>query len=72
MLELWVDGRRVAMATLKGDFKYPTAAMHTQVGAMDDGRSQFFLGDLARVRIFRRPLTPPELSADSAALLSNR
>ena len=72
ILELWVDGRRVAMARLSGDFKYRTEAMRTQVGAMDNGRSQFLPGVVARVRIFRRPLNPPELAAEADALLAGQ
>lgn len=69
ILELWVDGKKVGHGKIKGNFKYDTAGMHTQVGAMDSGRSQFFRGTIGQVKIFRRPLTPEELVADAAALL---
>ncbi len=69
ILELWVDGRRVAQGRLAGNFKYDSAAMITQIGAMDNGRSQFFHGAIARVRLHRRPLEPDELAASAAALL---
>jgi len=69
ILELWVDGQRVAQGRLAGNFKYDSAAMLTQIGAMDNGRSQFFHGAIARVRLHRRPLDPEELAAGAAALL---
>jgi len=69
ILELWVDGQRVAQGRLAGNFKYDSAGMLTQLGAMDNGRSQFFHGAIARVRLHRRPLDPEELTAGAAALL---
>lgn len=69
IMELWVDGQRVAQGRLAGNFKYDSAAMLTQIGAMDNGRSQFFHGAIARVRLHRRPLDPDELAAGTAAML---
>ena len=69
IMELWVDGQKVGHGKIAGNFKYDSAGMHTQIGAMDSGRSQFFRGAIGQVKIFRRPLTPEELAADAAALL---
>ena len=70
ILELWVDGRQVASTAVKGNFKYPTAGMATQIGAMDNGKSQFFNGVMDEVLIFRRALTPDEITTLSRQLLS--
>ena len=69
ILELWVDGKKVGHGKIAGNFKYDSAGMLTQIGAMDSGRSQFFRGAIGQVKIFRRPLTPEELVADAASLL---
>jgi len=71
ILELWVDGRQVATTAIKGNFKYPTAGMATQVGAMDNGKSQFFNGIMDEMLIFRRALSPDEIIALSRQLLSS-
>lgn len=69
ILELWVDGRKVGRTLADADFRYKTAGMATQIGAMADGQSQRFIGVMKRVRIFRRPLSPEEIAAESSALL---
>ena len=61
ILELWVDGKRVAQGRISGNFRYDTEGMRTEVGSMDGGRSQHFRGVIGRVKLYRRPLTPEEL-----------
>ncbi|HOB51433.1 MAG TPA: hypothetical protein PK176_01535 [Acidobacteriota bacterium] len=68
-LELWVDGTRVAIAPAPKAVGYPTGGMRTLVGAMDNGKSQFFRGILDEVRLFARALNADEIAAETAALL---
>lgn len=68
-LELWVDGVRVAIAPAPKAVGYPTGGMRTLVGAMDNGKSQFFRGILDEVRLFARALNADEIAAEAAALL---
>jgi len=67
-LELWVDGTRVAIAPAPKAVGYPTGAMRTLVGAMDNGKSQFFRGVIDEVRLFARALNADEIAAEAAAL----
>ncbi|NLI47076.1 MAG: hypothetical protein GX414_08210 [Acidobacteria bacterium] len=68
-LELWVDGARVAVASAPEAVGYPTGTMRTLVGAMDNGKSQFFRGVVDEVRLFARALNADEIAAEAAALL---
>jgi len=64
-----VDGTRVAIAPAPKAVGYPTGAMRTLVGAMDNGKSQFFRGVIDEVRLFARALNADEIAAEEAALL---
>jgi hypothetical protein len=68
-LELWVDGARMAIAPAPKSIGYPTASMRTLVGALDNGKSQFFRGVIDEVRLYDRALNPEEIAAEAAALL---
>lgn len=68
-LELWVDGARVAIGPAPKAVGYPTGTMRTLVGAMDNGKSQFFRGVVDEVRLYARALNADEIAAEAAALL---
>lgn len=67
LMQLWVDGRKVAQTKVRLKMKYDTEKMRTLIGAMD-GRSQFFTGTLSRVRIFARALEVEEIERDAECL----
>jgi hypothetical protein len=69
VFEIWVDGELAESIQSSGKINYNTRKMTTQIGAMEEGKSQHFLGVIDDIQMFSRALTPEELREESRYLL---
>jgi len=72
IMEIWVDGKKVEAITMKGKIKYQTARMTTQIGAIEEGKSQLFLGIIDDIKVFNRALTDFEIEQESQSVLASQ